>query len=94
MGTICAPLIADLYLLCYERDLMALHSYLKEAEIIQSKYKDNDQELIQLYPTSLPKNETGKKDTHKTDKRSQNKHAHSKLNEQAFNSTSRYLVVL
>ena len=25
MGTICAPLIADLYLLCYERDFMALN---------------------------------------------------------------------
>ena len=35
MSTNCAPLIADLFLFCYERDLMASLSYTKEAEIIQ-----------------------------------------------------------
>ena len=46
MGTNCAPLIADLFLLCYERDFMASLSYNKEAEIIQafnstSRYLDD-----------------------------------------------------
>ena len=38
MGTNCAPLIADLFLLCYQRDFMASLSYNKEAEIIQAFY--------------------------------------------------------
>ena len=46
MGTYCAPLIADLFLFCYERDFMASFSYHKEAEIIQafnstSRYLDD-----------------------------------------------------
>ena len=46
MGAYCAPLIADLFLFCYERDFMAALSYNKEAEIIQafnstSRYLDN-----------------------------------------------------
>ena len=36
MGTICAPLIADLFLFCYERPFLASLSYNKEAEIIQA----------------------------------------------------------
>ena len=36
MGTNCAPLIADLFLLCYERDFMASLSYTKKAEIIEA----------------------------------------------------------
>ena len=36
MGTNCAPLIAYLFLFCYERDFMADLSYIKEAEIIQA----------------------------------------------------------
>ena len=34
MDTMCAPLIADLFLFCYERDFMASLSYNKEAVII------------------------------------------------------------
>ena len=46
MGTNCAPLIADLFLFCYERDFMASLSYNKEAEIIPtfnstSRYLDD-----------------------------------------------------
>ena len=46
MGTNRAPLIADLFLFCYERDFMASLSYNKEAEIIQafnstSRYLDD-----------------------------------------------------
>ena len=36
MDTNCAPLIADLFLFCYERNFMASLSYDKEAEIIQA----------------------------------------------------------
>ena len=36
MGTNSAPVIADLFLFCYERDFMASLSYYKEAEIIQA----------------------------------------------------------
>ena len=46
MGTNCAPLIADLFLFCYERDFMASLSYNKEAESIKtfnsiSRYLDD-----------------------------------------------------
>ena len=46
MGTICAPLIADLLLFCYERYFMTSLSYNTEAEIIQafssiSRYLDD-----------------------------------------------------
>ena len=40
MGTNCAPLIADLFLFCFERDFMVSLSYNKEAEIIQA-FKSN-----------------------------------------------------
>ena len=36
MGTFCAPIIADLFLFCYERDFMSFLSDEKDAEIIQA----------------------------------------------------------
>ena len=36
MGTNCAPLVADLFLFCYERDFMMSLSADKEAEIIEA----------------------------------------------------------
>ena len=36
MGTNCAPLIADLFLFCYERDFMTSLSGVKQAEIIEA----------------------------------------------------------
>ena len=46
MGTNSAPLVADLFLLCYERDFMMSHSADKVAEIIEafsstSRYLDD-----------------------------------------------------
>ena len=46
MGTNCAPLIADLFLFCYERDFMTSLSDVKQAEIIEafksaSRYLDD-----------------------------------------------------
>ena len=36
MGTNCAPLVADLFLFCYERDSMTSLSDVKQAEIIEA----------------------------------------------------------
>ena len=36
MGTDCAPLVADLFLFCYERDFMTSLSDVKQAEIIEA----------------------------------------------------------
>ena len=46
MGTNCAPLVADLFLFCYERDIMTSLSDVKQAEIIEafkstSRYLDD-----------------------------------------------------
>ena len=46
MGTNCAPLVADLFLFCYERDFVASLSDVKQAEIIEafestSRYLDD-----------------------------------------------------
>ena len=36
MGTICAPLVADLFLFCYERDFMKSPSSENQADIIEA----------------------------------------------------------
>ena len=46
MGTNCTPLVADLFLLCYERDSMTSPSDVKQGEIIDafnstSRYLDD-----------------------------------------------------
>ena len=46
MGTNCAPLVADLFLFCYDRDFMTSLSDVKQAEIIEafkstSRYLDD-----------------------------------------------------
>ena len=46
MGTDCAPLVADLFLFCYERDFMVSLSNNKQADVIDafnttSRYLDN-----------------------------------------------------
>ena len=46
MGTKCAPLVADLFLFCYERDFMTSLYDVKQAEIIEalkftSRYLDD-----------------------------------------------------
>ena len=50
MGTNCAPLVADLFLFCYERDLMLSLS-------------DNNQMVGQIYSTELQLNEANSSDT-------------------------------
>ena len=67
LGTNCAPLVADLFLFCYERDFTKSLSRENQADIIEafnstSRYLDNllnidniyfDQMLDRIYPTEL-----------------------------------------
>ena len=77
MGTNCAPLIADLFLFYYERDLMKCLSRENQADIIEtfnstSKYLDDllnidniyfDQMVARIYPTELKLNRANSSDT-------------------------------
>ena len=70
MGTNCAPLVADLFLFCYERDFMKSFSRENQADIIEafnltSRYLDDllnidniyfDQMVDRIYPTELQLN--------------------------------------
>ena len=47
MGTNCAPLVADLFLFCYERDFMTSLSDVKQAEIIEA-FKSTSRYLGEL----------------------------------------------
>ena len=67
MGTNCAPLVADLFLFCYERDIMMSLSNDKQADVINafnttSRYLDDilninniyfDNSVSQIYPSEL-----------------------------------------
>ena len=46
----------------------------------KSKEKGNDQELLQPNPTYHPQNQSGKKDTHKNDKRSRKTSTVNRMN--------------
>ena len=73
MGTNCAPLVADLFLLCYERDFVVSLSDNNQAEIIEafnstSRYLDDllnidnpyfEQMVGQIYPSRLQLNKVG-----------------------------------
>ena len=77
MGTNCAPLVADLFLFCYERDFMMSLSDDKQADIIDafnttSRYLDDilninnvyfDIMVSQIYPSELQLNEANTSDT-------------------------------
>ena len=77
MGTNCAPLLADLFLFCYERDLMMSLSDDKQADIIDtfdttSRYFCNilkidnvyfDTMVSQIYPSELQLDKTNTSDT-------------------------------
>ena len=82
MGTNCAPLIADLFLFCYERDFMIQVSLSddKQADIIDalnttSSYLDDilninnvyfDTMVSQIYPSELQLNKANNSDTEAT----------------------------
>ena len=77
MGTNCAPLVADLFLLCYERDFLMSLSDDKQADVIDafnttSRYSDDilninnfyfDNMVSQLYPSELQLNKANASDT-------------------------------
>ena len=77
MGTNCAPLVADLFLFCYERDFMMSVSDDKQADIIDalnttSRYLDAilninnvyfDNMVSQIYPSELQLNKANTSDT-------------------------------
>ena len=77
MGTNCAPLVADLFLFCYERDFMKSLSCENQADIIEafnstSRYLDDllnidniyfDQMVDRIYPTELQLNRSNSSDT-------------------------------
>ena len=80
MGTVCAPLVADLFLFCYERDFMMSLSDDRQADIIDafnttSRYLDDilnnnnvyfDNMVGQIYPSELQFNKTNTSDTEVT----------------------------
>ena len=77
MGTNCAPLVADLFLFCYERDFILSLSDNNQADIIEafnstSRYLDDllnidnpyfEQMVGQIYPTELQLNKANSSDT-------------------------------
>ena len=77
MGTSCAPLVADLFLLCYERDFMMSLSDDKQTDVIDafnatSRYLDHilninnvylDNMVSQIYPSELQLNKANTSDT-------------------------------
>ena len=77
MGTNCAPLVADLFCICYERDFMKSLSRENQADIIEAfnstlRYLDDlinihniyfDQMVDQIYPTELQLNRANSSDT-------------------------------
>ena len=77
MGINCAPLVADLFLFCYERDFMLSLSDNNQADIIEafnstSRYLDDllnidnpyfEQMVGQIYPTELQLNKASSSDT-------------------------------
>ena len=72
MGTNCAPLVADLFLFCYEKDLVMTLSDDEQADIIDalnatSRHLDDiiktnnvyfDTMVSQIYPSELQLNKT------------------------------------
>ena len=77
MGTNCAPLVADLFLFCYERDFMMSLSDDKQADVIDafnttSRYLNDilninnvyfDTMVSQIYPSELQLNKANASDT-------------------------------
>ena len=75
MGTNCAPLVADSFMFCYERDFMLSLSDNSQTDIIEafnSRYLDDllnidnpyfEQMVRQIYPTELKLNKANSSDT-------------------------------
>ena len=77
MGTNCVPLVADLFLFCYERDFVLSLSDANQSEVIEalnstSRYLDDllnldntffDSTVIHIYPRELQLNKANAWDT-------------------------------
>ena len=77
MGTNCAPLVADLFLYCYERDFMDSLNHNNQADVIEafnstSRYLDDllnidnpyfESIVYQIYPAELQLNKANTTDT-------------------------------
>ena len=77
MDTYCAPLVADLFLYCYERDVLDSLNYDNQADVIDafnstSRYLDDllnidnpyfEGMVKQIYPTELQLNKANNIDT-------------------------------
>ena len=77
MGTNCNPLVADLFLFCYERDFMLSLSGNNQADVVEASnstsrylvellYIDNSyfsQKVSQIFPTELQLNKANSSDT-------------------------------
>ena len=77
MGTNCAPLVADLFLFCYEKDFMLFLSDANQSEVIEaftstSRYLDDllnirnnffDSMVNHMYPSELQLNKINASDT-------------------------------
>ena len=77
MGTNCAPLVADLFFFCYEKDFMLSLSNNNQTDIVEalnssSRYLDDllnidnpyfEQMVGQIYPTELQLNKANSSDT-------------------------------
>ena len=77
MGTSCAPLVADLFLFCYERDFMLSLSEDKQSDVIEafsstSRYLDDllnidsnlfDSMVNRIYPSELQLDKANVSDT-------------------------------
>ena len=77
MGTNCAPLVADLFLFCYERDFMLSLSDDNQSDVIEafnstSRYLDDllnidndffDSKVNRIYPSELQLNKANVSDT-------------------------------
>ena len=77
MGTNCAPLVADLFLFCYERDFTTSLSRENQVDIIEtfnstSKYRDDlinidniffEHMVDRIYPAELQLNKANSSDT-------------------------------
>ena len=67
MGTNCAPLVADLFLFCYERDFMLSLSEDNQSDVIEAfkSRKETPQKLTQLSSRSHPRHLVGKRTAQK-----------------------------
>ena len=66
MGTNCAPLVADLFLFCYERDFMTSLSDVKQADLNDLLNIDNpyfEGMVNRIYPPELQLNKANTSDT-------------------------------